>query len=228
MIRKGTRKVLVVAAHPDDEALGCSGTLYKHIESGDSVSVLFMTDGVSARNLITESDKNERMIGLNKAMELFPYDKHRILNFPDNAMDSIPLIQIVREVEKFVLEVEPAVIYTHFENDLNMDHRICYQAVMTSCRPTPGSLIKEIYSFEVLSSTEWAMSSEKAFKPNYFVEIDRYLNKKIDYLRCYDQEMRNFPHARSYENVISLAKLRGASVGFPAAEAFIVNRIILG
>jgi N-acetylglucosamine malate deacetylase 1 len=226
MRKKEGNNILVVVAHPDDEALGCIGTLYKHLEDGSDVSIMFMTDGVSARVNASNLEHKERKKYFNKAVKFFPYFKHKACSFPDNAMDTIAFIEIVREVETFISEINPAVIYTHFESDLNIDHRICYQAVMTACRPLPRSKIKEIYSFEVLSSTEWCVSSGKTFNPNYYVNIKNSFNKKIEYLKCYEGEMRDFPHPRSYENIEAIAKFRGASSGLEAAEAFVINRII--
>lgn len=219
-------QVLVVAAHPDDEALGCAGTLIKHLDHGDEVSLLFMTDGITGRESANESDKELRRKNFEKAMNFLPYHNVKSCSFPDNAMDTVPFIGIVREVESFMEEVKPSIVYTHFEGDLNIDHRICYQAVVTACRPTPTSTVNEIYSFEVLSSTEWNARSDNSFRPNFFVDIGNYLQKKIDYINCYDDEMRDSPHARSYDNVRSLATLRGATVGVSAAEAFMMHRTI--
>lgn len=218
-------RILVIAAHPDDEALGCIGTLYRHIEKGDSVSIMLMTDGVSSRGSVREKDYATRKDGFSKATKIFPYTKTRQLNFPDNAMDTVPFLDIAKKIESFIEEVSPTIVYTHYAEDLNIDHRLTYQAVMTACRPTPGQCVKAIFSFEVLSSTEWSASS-KTFSPNYYVKIDDFLDKKMSYIDCYSHEMRPSPHSRSYENIKALALFRGSTVGVNAAEAFILNRMI--
>ena len=217
--------ILVVAAHSDDEALGCSGALFKHKENCDSIHYSFMTNGVSSRECVDQKMQSIRIKSTKKAMQILPIDSVRYGDYPDNALDSVPLLDIVKSIEHTIEDINPDIIYTHFKGDLNIDHRITYQAVMTAARPLPGAIVRKILSFEVVSSTEWA-SGDSHFVPNYFIDISQFLDKKMEYLRCYDQEMRRFPHARSYENVESLAKYRGASVGVMAAEAFMVNRII--
>jgi len=140
------------------------------------------------------------------------------MGFPDQMMDTVPFLSIVQKIEKHIDDID--IVYTHFGGDLNLDHRLTYQATVTACRPLPGSTITKILCFEVLSSTEWG----KGFEPNYFVEID--IEEKWRALDFYEAEMRDFPHPRSRECVLDLANLRGASVGVGVAEAFMTERII--
>lgn len=227
-------KVLVVAAHPDDEALGCGGTIARHAAAGDEVTFVFMADGVTSRNADEEPmDAIERRrraqyqaavaLSVGNRTPIYPQSTlwHR-----DNNMDYGTLLVFVREIEPTIKAFQPDIIYTHHGGDLNIDHRITHQAVMTACRPMPGSSVKAIYAFEVPSSTEWASEAEQAFRPNHFVDITSTLDKKIDALKAYEEEMRPFPHARSMEAVKALAMWRGASVGLRAAEAFMTLRRI--
>lgn len=141
-------------------------------------------------------------------------------------MDSVPLLEIVQKLEPIIREVQPSVVYTHHHGDLNIDHRLTHAAVMTACRPVPGSSVREIYGFEVLSSTEWATQKSLSFLPDYFVDITHQLRIKLDALGVYAEEMRNPPHSRSMAHAEVLAHHRGYSVGVDAAEAFEVYRII--
>lgn len=222
------KNVLVVAAHPDDEALGCGGTMAKHADAGDEVNVIFLADGVSARDSAkTEIELANRNSAASDACKMLGVNKAYTLGFPDNRMDTIALLDIVKEVEKVIDEIRPEVIYTHHAGDLNIDHQIAQQAVMTACRPQPDFCVREIYRFEVLSSTEWsAPDATNVFIPNKFVDISDTIEKKLEALKCYQEEMRNFPHSRSLQSIEALAKYRGASVGKHAAEAFYVSRII--
>jgi len=221
-------RVLVIAAHPDDEALGCAGTIAKHIEATDQVYVIFMSNGVSSRagaNL--KSATKVRIDSANKSCKVLKTEEPIFLDFPDNKMDSIPLLDIVQKLEECVIKINPNMIYTHHGFDLNIDHRITHQAVLTACRPQPGFSVKEIYSFEVLSSTDWATSSTKnAFIPSKFVDISKTFNQKMNSLNCYSYEMRQAPHSRSIDSVKALSILRGSTVGVTYAEAFQVERII--
>ena len=222
--------VLVVVAHADDEVLGCGGTIAKHIDNGDRVYVAILADGVGSREgtLITNQLK-ERNKAADNASKVLGTEVPILLSLPDNQLDSIPLLEVVKEVEKIINEVHPETIYTHNSADLNVDHRVAYQAVMTACRPQKGMCVRNILSFEVPSSTEWSNNGTGVtFEPNYFVDISHYLEKKITALKCYDGEMRPFPHSRSYEALEYLAKWRGATVGMNAAEAFSVQRIMVG
>ncbi len=224
-----SRKVLIVAAHPDDEVLGCGGTIAAHSSRGDQVSILFLADGVGSRNI----KKSTRAVLLRKraaakAASILGVKKIHYLGLPDNQLDSVSLLKIVKLIENVVRQVKPCIVYTHFSGDLNVDHRVCHAAVMTACRPVPGATVKAIYSFEVLSSTEWALRHVAApFCPARFHDISAFLTKKIEALRAYDMEMRPFPHARSFEAVEALARLRGVTVGIAAAESFVVEREIV-
>lgn len=216
--------VLVVAAHPDDEALGCGGTMAKHATQGDRVRVLFMTDGEGARGATT-ADVGRRQTACEAAIRLLGAEPPDYFDFPDNAMDGGPLIDIVQRIETRLASFAPDIVYTHHAHDLNVDHRITHEAVMTVLRPQPGKPRPTILTFEVMSSTEWrAPSAATAFIPNWYVDIGEFLEIKKSALNAYHNEMRQWPHSRSIEAVEHLARWRGACVGVQAAEAFSLAR----
>ena len=219
------RTVIVIAAHPDDEVLGCGGSLARHVAQGDSVYLLFLADGVTSRD--SSADSSLRNQAATKAAQILGVNAPRFLDFPDNRLDTIPLLDVVQAVEEVINELAPEIIYTHHGGDLNIDHGITHKAVMTACRPIPGHSVKSIYGFEVLSSTEWGSPEQNMpFVPVHFVSIEDFLNDKLEALNCYSEEMRPFPNARSLESVEHLARLRGSQVGLRAVEAFTVLRQI--
>lgn len=218
--------VLVVAAHADDEVLGCGGTIAKHLDNGDKVTVMFMTDGVSARDNVSNVNTEERSTAASRAMSILGVKDIRQSNFPDNEMDTVPLLNIVKDIELVVQDINPRIVYTHFANDLNVDHQITLQAVMTACRPQKWNPVKEIYTFEVLSSTEWSSKSNNAFIGQKINDVSCQWQRKLDALNAYSEEMREFPHSRSIECVDGLGCLRGATHGIVRAEAFFVERIV--
>lgn len=218
--------VLVVAAHTDDEALGCGGTIARHVAEGDTVYAVFMADGVSSRVGADQSDLLSRSQAAESARAILGIKENFYLGLPDNRMDSIPLIDVVQKLESIIKKLKPNIVYTHHYGDLNVDHRITHQAVMTACRPMPGSYVRAIYSFEIMSSTEWATTASP-FLPSYFVDISEYLAKKQDALKAYHGEMRDVPHTRSIEHLTKLANHRGFSVGVFAAEAFVSIMVVV-
>lgn len=223
---KKNNSVLVVAAHPDDEAIGCFGTLLKHFENKDEINVIFLTDGVSSRG-INIKNKEERKKNCLKVLKIIGLTDKNVffLNFPDNKMDTIPLLDVVQEIEKIKKKIKPNILYTHFSNDLNIDHRIAYQAAITASRPSPKESVRKIFCFEILSSTEWSDKNKNIFLPNYFVDISKFINKKLNAIKIYDKEIKKSPNARSLENIKNLASLRGSTVGAYYAEAFYIERI---
>lgn len=221
-----TNCVLVAAAHADDETLGCGGTIARHVAEGDTVYAVFMADGVSSRFDTEQIEQVKRNAAAEKAREILGIRENFYLGLPDNRMDSIPLINVVQKLESIIDTLKPNIIYTHHHGDLNVDHRITHQAVMTACRPMPGGSVCEIYTFEVLSSTEWGTPMVDPFLPNHYVNIDDHLHDKLLALKAYDIEMRAAPHSRSIEHIKWLAYHRGQCVGFQAAEAFMLIRAI--
>lgn len=218
-------KVLVVAAHPDDEVLGCGGTMAKHADRGDEVVSLFLADGVGARDAKNDDALNERIAAAADASRILGCGSPTHMNFPDNRLDSVPLLELIKAVEQRIADFGPERVYTHHHGDLNIDHRMVHDAVLTACRPLAGRCVKAIYAFEVLSSTEWSGPyQEKAFLPNHFENIEGFLDRKLEALAAYDMELAPFPHPRSPEAVRALSALRGASCGFRAAEAFTIVR----
>jgi LmbE family N-acetylglucosaminyl deacetylase len=223
-------KVLVIAAHPDDEILGCGGTIARHVEEGDTVTVLILAEGVTSRDHKRERDKKEKELSeLEKACRsanaILGVHNIYLHDYPDNRMDSIDLLEITKMVEGYINKYEPDIVYTHHRGDLNIDHRVIHDTVVTACRPLPSSRVKTLLFFEVASSTEWQTpASAPYFTPNWFVDISTTMNKKLAALGAYDSEMRNWPHARSVEALEYLARWRGATVGVNAAEAFMLGR----
>lgn len=220
------KTVLIVAAHTDDEALGCGGTIARHTAEGDVVHAIFMADGVSSRVNLAQDDLSRREAAARKSHKILGLQRVEYLGFHDNCMDSLPLLSIVKALESVIKSIAPQVIYTHHHGDLNLDHRITHDAVMTACRPLPEGTVREIFSFEVLSSTEWSTPYHEPFLPNVFVDISKFLDSKLQALHAYQLEMRPAPHSRNIEHAISLAYHRGHSVGVRAAEAFMAIRQI--
>ena len=218
------RSTMVIAAHPDDEALGCAGTLARHVAGGDTVHVVFLTNGVDARGEVEQSASGIRHQAAEQALEHLGITQAMYLDFPDNKLDSVPLLDVVQAIEPLIFAAQPDIIYTHHLGDLNVDHQVAHKAVLTACRPIPGQQVAQIYAFEVLSSTEWQGPGGIPFVPNHFVEITQQMPQKACALEAYGLEMRDPPHSRSISHALTLAEHRGQSVGVPAAEAFVVLR----
>lgn len=219
-----TKKIMVIVAHPDDEVFGCGGTLLKHSMSGDEIHIVTLTDGVSSRG---SSDgimkRNESLCNVVKDLKA----TLSTFNFKDNELDSYSLLEIVKVIENEILMFLPSIIYTHHIGDLNIDHQICHKAVITACRPQPKTCVKEIYAFEINSSTEWNTPSYPFFfMPNYYVDITDVAYDKYKLINHYDQELREYPHIRSLEGLKIKDQMRGMQSGLENAEAFNVVRII--
>lgn len=220
------QNVLIIVAHSDDEALGCGGTIARHVSEGDSVSIVYMADGTTSRELSGSKEAKNRLDDSQKARQILGITKAFFLEFPDNQMDSLPLLSIVKALEPIIQKIEPEIIYTHHHGDLNIDHQITHQAVLTACRPQPNSSVKQIYCFEVMSSTEWNSPDFSPFLPTAFVDITNFLETKIKAVRAYHSEMRDPPHSRSIEHTKILASHRGHCIGVQAAEAFMLCRYL--
>lgn len=217
-------RILVVAAHPDDEVLGCGGTLARHAGNGDTVDVLFLADGVGAREGSLDMEIVSRRVFAGTAADALGINQPRFLKFPDQRLDTLALLDVVQAIETVMAEVDPTTVYTHHGGDLNLDHRITHDATLTACRPLPGRALSRVLAFEVPSSTEW--SPRETFRPTHFVDVSETLDAKRAALACYEAEMRPAPHPRSAEAIAALGTWRGASAGLDHAEAFEVLRQI--
>jgi LmbE family N-acetylglucosaminyl deacetylase len=217
--------VLIVAAHPDDEILGCGGTMARLANEGHEVRIAILAEGMTSRYQQRDQVDRKKLNDLHNHAQQAA-DKVRakelvLCKLPDNRMDTVPLLEVVKVVEELLERFRPSVIYTHHSGDLNVDHGVVYRAVLTATRPVPGQRVREIYAFEVPSSTEWAFQRlEPTFRPSVFVDISATLDTKIAALACYDTETRKFPHPRSPEALRAIAMRWGSVAGFQAAEAF--------
>jgi LmbE family N-acetylglucosaminyl deacetylase len=217
--------VLVIAAHPDDEVLGCGGTIARLSAEGQAVHVAILGEGVTSRYSQREQADPallERLRGCSRrAAEILGARSHSLGRLPDNRFDTVPLLDIVKGIEDLVAQHQPEVIYTQHGGDLNLDHAITFRATLTAARPLPGCPVKAVYAYEVPSSTDWAFQQfQPRFQPNVFVDIHRTLEKKLQAMRCYESEARPFPHPRSSEALHAAAQRWGSAAGLPAAEAF--------
>jgi len=222
--------VLVVAAHPDDEVLGCGGTIARHADAGDQVQVLIVAEGATSRQQqYDRSQADDELFALAQAAQqagvILGAQDVELLDFPDNRLDSLDRLDLVKQIEERIARHQPQVVYLHHAGDVNVDHRRLHEAVVTACRPTPSQPVRRLLSFEVASSTEWQPpGSAPAFQPNWFVDISAQWPRKREALAAYASEMRPWPHARSVEALEHLARWRGAQVGLEAAEAFCLLR----
>jgi len=224
------RSVLVVAAHPDDEVLGCGGTIARLSAEGAEAHVAFLADGESSRG--GDGGKlavsiRERHAAAAKACAILGAASTHFLDFPDNQLDGVTLLSVVQRIEELIAKARPDMVITHHAGDLNVDHRRAHEATVTACRPQPGQGISTMLSFEVPSSTDWQPRGSAApFVPDWYFNITAFLERKLAALDAYANEIRHWPHPRSREGVVHLARWRGATIGVEAAEAFMLGRQI--
>jgi LmbE family N-acetylglucosaminyl deacetylase len=224
-----TKKILIIAAHPDDEILGCGGTAARQVKEGNEVYTLVLGEGITSRDASRQREKREQELVLLKKQvheangvigikEVFIYD------FPDNRFDSVPLLDIVKVLETIKNKIKPDIVFTHYEQDLNIDHQITYRAVLTAVRPTAAETVKEIYSFEVLSSTEWNFPLR--FSPDVFHDISGTIDIKLAAMEKYQSELKEYPHPRSLKGIRLNAEQWGMKTGLKYAEAFKLVRMV--
>jgi LmbE family N-acetylglucosaminyl deacetylase len=223
--------VMVIASHPDDEVLGCGGTIARLSDEGHAVHIRILGEGMTSRYasrdradvaavaaLHTHSDRVARLLG---ARDL------EMAGLPDNRFDTVPLLDVVKIVEAWIDAVKPSCVYTQHGGDLNIDHRVTFRATVTATRPVARCVVRSLYAYAVDSSTEWAFGKfEPIFRPNVFVDISTTLDRKVEALAIYETETREFPHPRSAENLRAGAARWGAAAGLRAAEPFELIRWI--
>lgn len=227
------KRIAVIAAHPDDEILGCGGSIARHRDEGDTVHVLIMAEGLTSREASRDAVKLDPALcelweAAKRANDCVGSSSLDFSKFPDNRMDSVDRLDIIKAVEAFKCQYDPDLVYTHHSADLNIDHQRIHEAVLTAFRPQPGERARTLLCFETVSSTEWQSSSNKLpFCPVWFNSLTaEHMARKREALQVYHGEMRDFPHARSIPAIEALATWRGASVGTHYAEAFSLVRNI--
>lgn len=225
-------RILVVAAHPDDEVLGCGGTILKAVNQGATVSVMFLGEGISARFPVGEYDTEEfktktkiRTNGAINALKILGVKDYWFGETLCCQFDNEKILTLIKAIEYRIQQYKPTTVLTHDRSEVNVDHRLTYDAVEAACRPTMPNSPKEILSFEIICSGSWTF--ETCFKPNVFVDISDVWEKKMEAWHCYDGENRPFPFPRSDEGIRSLAEYRGLSAGLHKAEGFKLLRKII-
>jgi LmbE family N-acetylglucosaminyl deacetylase len=222
-------RALVIAAHPDDEVLGCGGTISKLAAQGHEIHILILANGLTSRTDF-DAQRDAGALAIHHARskrvgELLGAASVTLAGFPDQKMDTLPLLDVTQRIEQELFLHKPEAVFTHHGGDLNMDHVITYRATLTATRPTPTSSVKSVYAFEVASSTEWSFQRfEPKFHPSLFFDISDSLTKKIKAMQLYESETRPFPHPRSPLALESIARKWGSTIGVHAAEPFEVVR----
>jgi len=223
------KKILIIAAHPDDEVLGCFGTVARLVKEGYEAYTLILGEGKTSRDeqRVIENKKNEIEVlnaEIQKANDTIGIKKVFVESFADNRFDSVDLLDIIKVISKVKEEVKPDIIFTHYEHDLNIDHQLTYKAVITASRPMEDECVKEIYSFEILSSTEW--NYPLSFSPDTYFDISDTVDLKIQAMKEYTSELCKYPHPRSLEGIELNAKYQGMRVGRKYVESFKSIRVL--
>lgn len=224
-------KILVIAAHPDDEILGVGATIAKRVKNGDEAYALIMAEGFTSRKGKEEEKDYEIIRNLHKktieSVKIIGYKDVFFANLLDNRMDSYNLLDIIKIIENYISDIQPDVIYTHHVGDLNVDHELTSRAVITATRPCANYKVNEIYAFQIPSSTEWKFNCDaEKFNPNLFEDVEDYMEIKCNAMKKYDTELCEFPHPRSIKMLNIIAQYWGSAVGLNMVEAFEVIRSV--
>ena len=218
-------RVLVLAAHPDDEVLGMGGTIAVHTDRGDEVRVVVVTDGSSTQYPDdAEIRARKEQEALAAAAELGVTD-YRHLDLPDMRLDTLPHVEVNAVVEQHLVDFRPDVVYTPHP-DVNRDHRVLFDSVAVATRPTPGQPVGRLLTYAPTSSTEWTPAPLNWFVPNWFVDVSATLERKVASFAHYETERRDYPHPRSERAIRATAAFYGASCGCEYAEPFVLVRAV--
>jgi LmbE family N-acetylglucosaminyl deacetylase len=217
---KNSRRVLVIAAHPDDEVLGCGGTIALHADAGDPVTVLIACEGESLRYGTGNADQDKHT---QQAAEILGVQDVRLLKFPDQRLDTLSLPEVIAPLEKALEDTRPHVVYCQYGGDVNQDHHLLFRAALVATRPVRDHL-RTVLAFDTASSTEWAYP--RTFNPDTWVDISRTLQRKLDAMACYQSEVCQYPHPRSLEALRVRAANWGSQVAAVAAEVFMTVRTV--
>lgn len=220
------KKIAVIVAHPDDEVLGCGGSIAYFIRKGWSVSILILATGLTSRGIATKQELDLLKSQAVRASCILGTSDVEFCDLPDNSMDTLPLLQVVKLVENFLERKTPDIIFTHHKGDINVDHGITQRAVLTAARSLPETRPMEVLACEILSSTEYGLATERPMPQMYIRLSDEDVGKVSSALEVYKSELRDWPHPRSVEALLHQIRLRGAECGSSAAEAFEVLKII--
>ena len=216
-------RVLVLAAHPDDETIGAGATIARWVSEGNEVFVWLATDGVSSRDDMPESPQARREAS-ERALQILGVADAFYNDFPDNGLDTVGRLSICKAMEATAAKLKPSMLLTHSQSDLNVDHRIVGECAAVVARPTPHQSVTSLWHFEVPSSTNWFGDSGVSFVPTHFEEVTDYMKLKVAALEVYGQEIPAWPHVRSARALNALAEVRGSEVGVSQAEAFVISR----
>jgi LmbE family N-acetylglucosaminyl deacetylase len=224
------KNILVIAPHCDDEVLGCGGTMAKLIAEGNKVYVIMVTNGnVGAPELFPIEATRLNRKEAQKSMNFLGVKDTVFFDFPAPRLDTIPSYKLSIAIHQKIMEFNIDTLYIPHRGDIHKDHRITYEASIVAARPIGNCPVKSIYSYETLSETEWAAPfSDEAFIPNVFVNIEKYIELKKEAFTYYKSQMKVFPHPRSLESIENLSMVRGVTVGYRNAEAFMLVREIKG
>lgn len=215
------KRVLIVAAHPDDELLGCGGTVALHTQAGDEVTSVIVCEGESLRYGKEGVGQGHH---IEQAARTLGVRDFRMLNFSDQRLDTHTLTEIITPLEQIVRDVRPQIVYCQYGGDVNIDHQLLFKALLVATRPTEY-FIEAVYAFDTASSTEWAYP--RTFVPDTWVDISTTLKTKLDAMACYTSEVRQYPHPRSLEALSNRAKAWGNQSCLDAAEVFMTVRRVM-
>lgn len=212
--------IIVVAPHPDDETLGCGGTILRHKENGDKVCWLIVT---KMGKQFDVSKRERRISEIQQVQKLYNLDKVYQLDFDPANLDAYPLGDIIKEIGKVFCEFEPNIIYLPYRSDIHSDHKVVFDATVACTKWFRYPFINKVLVYETLSETDFTINPDaNQFRPNVFVDISSYLNKKLEIMQVYSSEIAEHPFPRSIKSIKSLAFLRGTASGYEAAEAFML------
>ena len=208
-------RVLVISPHPDDEVIGAGGAVARHVAGGDEVSLCIVTQGYSPPWPADIVEIARRQV--EAARKVLGIKQVFFLGFPTVKLNTVPNTDLTNALQKAVDETRPEVVYTSSASDVNQDHRIVFEATLVACRPLPGSTVRRLLSYEIGPAARFGNAP---FFPNVFVDIEAFLSKKLEAMKCYETELREPPHPRSLTGLELITRERGMSVGLKAAECF--------